>query len=236
MDYLLRDSLHVGVDYGRYDWRRLLNTIRVIEMPPLDGGARQDLRIGVAEGGFHAAEALVLARYYMFTQVYFHKTRVAYDYHIREALKEILPSRQFPSPVADGINDYLAWDDWRVLGKLAEGGGGEHGRRLRERDHYREIYQTPECPTDGDRTTMKLISKTLGALVAKTESSKTSAYKLEISDISVVSEDGLKRVKALSEMSSVVKSLTQKPLEIVRLYSTPENAATARQIVDELLK
>ena len=33
MDYLLRDSLHTGVDYGKYDWRRLLNTIQAIEMP-----------------------------------------------------------------------------------------------------------------------------------------------------------------------------------------------------------
>jgi uncharacterized protein len=27
MDYLLRDSLHSGVDYGRYDWRRLVHTV-----------------------------------------------------------------------------------------------------------------------------------------------------------------------------------------------------------------
>lgn len=31
MDYLLRDSLHCGVDYGKYDWRRLLNTVEAIE-------------------------------------------------------------------------------------------------------------------------------------------------------------------------------------------------------------
>ena len=35
----------------------------------------------------HAAEALIIARYLMFTQVYFHHTRRAYDYHIAEAMK-----------------------------------------------------------------------------------------------------------------------------------------------------
>ncbi len=237
MDYLLRDSLHVGVDYGRYDWRRLLNTIQVIEMPSNDSEPRRDLRIGVAEGGFHAAEALVLARYYMFTQVYFHKTRVAYDHHIREALKAILPNQLFPQPTVDGIKEYLTWDDWKVLGKLADGGGGDHGRRLRERDHYREVYHTRESPDDGDRMSVNAVRNTLGDLVIRTESSKTSAYKLEKSaDIAVVSEDGLKNVQALSNLSSVVKSLTQKPLEIVRLYSKPEHAADARRKIDDLLK
>lgn len=235
MDYLLRDSLHAGVDYGRYDWRRLLNTIQVIEMPANNGGPSHDLRIGIAEGGFHAAEALVLARYFMFTQVYFHKTRVAYDHHIQEALKVILGG-QFPPPNEGKIQDYLRWDDWRVLGELANGGGGDHGDRLHKRDHYREIYHSREFLEGSDRDTLKLLGKALGDLVARTESSLTSAYKLEKSDISVVSEDGLKRVKALSDMSAVVKSLTQKPLEIVRLYSKPEHAAEARQKVDELLK
>jgi len=238
MDYLLRDSLHTGVDYGKYDWRRLLNTIQVIEMPPRKGEEHSpEPRLGVAEGGVHAAEALVLARYYMFTQVYFHKTRVAYDYHFREALKAILPEKVFPPPSPEKIEEYLQWNDWRVLGLLADGGnGGEHGGRIRERNHYREIYHTPESPSDGDLIALKLIKRELGDLVATVESSTTSAYKLLDSDISVVSEDGLKRVKALSDMSAVVKSLTQKPLEIVRLYSKPEHAAEARQKVDKLLK
>ncbi len=32
MDYLLRDSLHTGVDYGKYDWRGFLNTVQAVEM------------------------------------------------------------------------------------------------------------------------------------------------------------------------------------------------------------
>src|SRR5262249_11149407 len=52
MDYLLRDSLHTGVDYGKYDWRRLLNTLQVIEMPSRgEADALQDARLGITEGG-----------------------------------------------------------------------------------------------------------------------------------------------------------------------------------------
>jgi uncharacterized protein len=57
MDYLLRDSLHTGVDYGKFDWRRLIQSIQVIP-----GGDGRWPRLGVREGGFHVAEALVLAR------------------------------------------------------------------------------------------------------------------------------------------------------------------------------
>lgn len=237
MDYLLRDSLHTGVDYGKYDWRRLLNTIQVIEMPTRDSEeVKRGLRLGVTEGGFHVAEALVLARYYMFTQVYFHKTRVAYDHHIRHALKAILPDGTFPPPTPDRINDYLRWDDWRVLGRLADGEGGYHGNCLRQRNHYREVYHTPESPNDGDRTALKLIRQSLDNLVVAAEPSKTSAYKLETSDVSVVTEDELRKVRPLSHYSSVVRTLNQHPIEIVRLYSKPEHADEARAKVTALLK
>ena len=144
MDYLLRDSLHCGVDYGRYDLPRLVNTVQVIVSKDHGGP-----RLGVSEGGVHAAEGLVLARYFMFTQVYFHKTRIAFNHHLQQAMAELLPGGLFPRPVGDELKEFLAWDDWRVLGALGRGEGGEHGLRLANREHYREIYHTPEqrCQT-----------------------------------------------------------------------------------------
>jgi HD superfamily phosphohydrolase len=75
MDYMLRDSYHAGVAYGRYDLDRVAATLALVERPDQDGFA-----LGVGEGGLHAVEGLILARYMLFTQVYFHKTRVIYDY------------------------------------------------------------------------------------------------------------------------------------------------------------
>jgi hypothetical protein len=62
----------------------------------------------------------------------------------------MLPDRHFPKPTAGELNEYLRWDDWRVLGKLSDGGGGEHGSRLATRNHYREIAETPEVPAADD--------------------------------------------------------------------------------------
>lgn len=62
MDYLLRDSLHLGVRYGTFDLDRVINTVCAV---PGTKDGEEDLapRIGVTEGGWHAAESLILARY-----------------------------------------------------------------------------------------------------------------------------------------------------------------------------
>lgn len=170
----------------------------------------------------------------MFTQVYFHKTRVAYDHHFHEAMGSILGGQPFPPPTAAGIEEYLAWNDWRVLGRLADGKGGEHGHRLCDRDHYRQVYHTPEMALDADHILLTVIENSLGTLVAANKSSKTSTYKLQAADISVLSADGGGRVMPLSHHSCVVRDLNKYSLEIVRLYSTPENAAVARAKVAAL--
>ena len=74
MDYLLRDSHHTGVAYGRFDHYRLIDTMRVL--PTTQNSDSPTL--GIEGGGVHSAEALLLARYYMFMQVYHHRVRIAY--------------------------------------------------------------------------------------------------------------------------------------------------------------
>jgi HD superfamily phosphohydrolase len=92
MDYLLRDSLHTGVAYGRFDHHRLIDTLRLLPSSPTptDGDETQarEPTLGVTEGGVQSAEALLLARYFSFSQVYFHRVRRIYDIHLKDFLKE----------------------------------------------------------------------------------------------------------------------------------------------------
>jgi uncharacterized protein len=207
MDYLLRDSLHAGVDYGKYDWRRLLNTVVAVEMPqPQDEPLQQGLRLGVSAGGIHAAEALVLARYFMFTQVYFHKTRVAYEHHLRHTLAELLPDGVFPTPEPDKLNSFIAWDDWKILGLLGDGQGGEHGERLRRRNHYREIYNTPECPDEADLAELAHIEQGAKEYVVAREEAGKSWYKVDHTDIPIVSDTERGKVLPLSKLSPIIGS------------------------------
>jgi HD superfamily phosphohydrolase len=227
MDYLLRDSYHIGVQYGRFDLHRVIQTIEAVRFES-DGS----LRVGISAGGWHAAEALVLARYFMFTQVYFHKTRVAYDIHLRGALKELLPKGVFPKPTTSELTDYLKWDDWRVLGLLTEGKGGEHGHRLTTRNHFRNIYSTPEVSKFPDMDELKSVKEKLGALVAAEEAASKSWYKTGTPDIRVVSET--KSPQPLSKYSTVLANL--KSNNQVLLYVCLEHADDARKKLNEVLK
>ena len=65
MDYLLRDSMMTGVKYGVYDLEWVLHALRIDDSSE---------RIYVESKGLHAIEEYLQARYYMFRQVYFHRT------------------------------------------------------------------------------------------------------------------------------------------------------------------
>lgn len=228
MDYLLRDSFHSGVQYGRFDLHRLISTIRAI---PMREGAP---RLGITEGGVHAAEALVLARYFMFTQVYFHKTRVAYDIHLREAMKKLLPGGRFPRPVGEELRKFLQWDDWKVLGLLGRGKGGEHGTRLKNRNHYRSVFHTPEISKKSDIKQLETVKKKLGRLVAGEEAASKSWYRTGVLDIPVVDDIDSKRVRPLSKRSKVVAYL--RPNSQVFIYVKPEDVPKSKKIVVEVMK
>lgn len=64
-DYLLRDSLMTGAQYGNYDLEWLIQSLEV---------DLENDRVYLAANGLYAAEEYLRARYYMFRQVYFHRT------------------------------------------------------------------------------------------------------------------------------------------------------------------
>lgn len=191
-------------------------------------GEVEESQLGIEEGGWHAAEALVLARYFMFTQVYFHKTRVAFDLHLREALKTLLPGGSFPAPTATGLKEFLGWDDWRVQGRFAQGEGGEHARRIIERNHYREIRHSPEVSSAKDFEELDRIKKKLGNLVVAEESARKSWYKTDNTDIPVYMQG---RVQPLSKISRAIANLQEN--NQVKLYVDKASQEEAERLLAE---
>lgn len=109
MDYLLRDSKFCGVSYGAYDLERFLSTLAVYKNPK-----ENILQLAISSGGVQAFEEFVLARYFMFIQVYFHKTRRYLDHLLVECLKEVLPKGKYP----DDLQAYLSLDDVEILHRI----------------------------------------------------------------------------------------------------------------------
>jgi uncharacterized protein len=81
MDYLLRDSLMTGAKYGQYDLEWIINALDIDEEAD---------RIYVSARGVHAVEEYLQARYYMFRQVYFHRTLRSAEAVLRCALRRSL--------------------------------------------------------------------------------------------------------------------------------------------------
>jgi HD superfamily phosphohydrolase len=81
MDYLLRDSLMTGAKYGIYDLEWVINSLAIDE---------ENDRMIVEAGGLYAVEEYLQARYYMFRQVYFHRTLRSAEAVLRSTLRRAL--------------------------------------------------------------------------------------------------------------------------------------------------
>lgn len=160
IDYLLRDSLHTGVAYGRFDHSRLIQTMRILPPAP-DRAAGEGVptgeeavrsTLGVVRGGLESAEGLLVARYFMFSQVYFHPTRLIYDIHLKEFLRHWLADRggEFPIDAAE----HLLFSDNEVMAAIAAAArnsadaGHEPAWRIVNREHFRKFYE--RAPADVD--------------------------------------------------------------------------------------
>lgn len=81
MDYLLRDSLLTGAKYGVYDLEWIIKSIEINEA---------DDHLYISAPGIYAVEDYLQARYYMYRQVYFHRTLRAAEAVLRVLLKRAL--------------------------------------------------------------------------------------------------------------------------------------------------
>jgi len=223
-DYLLRDSYHIGVKYGIYDYSRLLNTL-VLGVDP----ETSELILGVDEGGWHVAEALVIARYQMFTQVYFHKTRRAYDYHLKEALGKFLEGGKLPPP--QKIEEFLEFDDVRVLQDAKAHRDDLNCKTLLDRNHIRVVFETPEVPNEEDEEKSVAIKQKLADSNIWFYEDKAPSglwYKLDTEEESkevMIVKGQDRKASPLSNYSSIVRNMGE--AKQIRVYVRPEDKEKA---------
>lgn len=147
IDYLLRDSYHAGVAYGRFEHHRLIDTLRIL---PSAGENVDRPSLGIEDGGLHSAEALLLARYFMYTQLYFHHVRRIYDHHLHDFLKEWLEGRCF----SIDLEQHLRITDNEVLTAIGVAArdtgspGHDPAKRIVEREHFRLLFDASRSDKD----------------------------------------------------------------------------------------
>ena len=158
MDYLLRDSLMTGAKYGLYDLEWVLHALRIDE--PGD-------RIYVESKGLYSVEEYLQARYYMFRQVYFHRTLRSAEAVLNSALNRarllidrgVLGFRTagsvFEKMLAGeqaSTREYLQLDDTDVMFRLKEWSSdgdeilADLATRLMHRRLFKAIDLGPNAP------------------------------------------------------------------------------------------
>lgn len=103
LDYLARDALYCGVDYGKFDRQGLVSSLTTI-----------DDELAITHTGVSALENFVLARYYMFKEVYFHPQERMMRMLYCEEMRHILKDGMFP----DDTKKFLQLNDSKYIDKL----------------------------------------------------------------------------------------------------------------------
>ena len=109
MDYLLRDSYYCGVAYGQYDIDWLITSMGVAQR-------EEELVFTISENGVRAFEDLLLARYHMVDQVYFHKTKAGFTHYLEQAIE----TKEVELTIPTDPHEYVALHDGVVIEKLFE--------------------------------------------------------------------------------------------------------------------
>ncbi len=228
MDYLLRDSLHAGVQYGRFDHLRLISSLRILAYRP-EESERDDPEptIGVEVGGLEAAEALLIARYMMFTQIYFHRVRLMYDAHLQNVLSEWLPGGKFSTD----LSDHLALTDLEVLVAIRDAArdphaaGHVHARRIIDRRHFRRLYERD--PNDLE-ITMEPVAAVHTAVAGRfgQDAVKRGKAGKSGSDVDFPVKPVVGAVGSSTSWSATLRSLP--PIAVDGVYVDPDHVEAAR--------
>jgi hypothetical protein len=123
----------------------LINTLRIL---PTTYEESDQPSLGLESGGLESSEGLMIARHFMYKQVYLHHIRRVYDIHLKDFLMAWLPGGKFSTK----LKKHLSISDVEVLSALRKAyddpKSAQHtfARRIQCREHFRRFYEA--APTD----------------------------------------------------------------------------------------
>ena len=117
MDYVLRDAYMCGVAVGPIDIERIMYYSFVSEK-----GLTLD------RGGIQAFLMFLNARFYMYTNVYYHRTTRGIDLHLKEIFRDTM-RLVFPYDLRKELTPYLRMTEWTLLEEVARWGDAADSER-----------------------------------------------------------------------------------------------------------
>jgi HD superfamily phosphohydrolase len=243
LDYLVRDSLHAGVPYGRnFDESRLLASLTVHPDQP---------KLAIGEKGRTAAEMMVFSRYVMFSEVYWHHAVRSATAMLQRLVFGLKPAMDLVSTFdlseANWIGEIQKASVGTEFQSLAEGLFGST-RKLYKRvaefnvldggDLHRELAHRPywwlvACGDElADRCSLMLGRKIAGSEILI----DAPPVKLEVDiNMDVVMRSGI--IRRLGDVSPVADSLAHQQFDghvkRVRVFVRPEIQESVAEILQD---
>jgi len=161
LDYLLRDNYHTGVKYGLFDLEKIIESMRVIS----EG---KETYLGIDEEGIFALEQLIIAKYHMSAQVYFHRIRGITDsmiirgikLAIQNGLKEVERIYKYDG-TKEFIERYCRYYDSNLMGLIIKKGdtySQDIFRRLFERRLFKLLHSQRLSEIEGAKLKDKYVN------------------------------------------------------------------------------
>ena len=142
MDYLLRDSYFAGVKYGQYDLEQIIESCRINK-------DRNATSLVISSEGIYALEQLLLARYHMTQQVYWHRVSLISSQMIIRGITlaiddddvEMKKLYQYDENDKENfIQRYLNYHDEKVIDVLRNC-TQKKAREIFDRLYYRKLFK-----------------------------------------------------------------------------------------------
>ena len=152
MDYLLRDSYFAGVKYGQYDLEKLIESCLIVD--------RRETPLAISSKGIYALEQLLLARYHMTQQVYWHRVSLISNEMIIRGITLAIDGRNrqmtklykypkksrrdsnenYEKKKKDFVQNYLDYHDEKVI-ELLRNCKQEKAREIFNQLYNRELFK-----------------------------------------------------------------------------------------------
>lgn len=241
MDYLPRDGLFTGVEYGKIDYHRLISSFEVTT----------DGHLAINKSALYSLESMLISRYEMYKAVYFHKTVRSAEVML---LRSIMLADEQLNLTDKTLNKYLSLTDEITLERIRLlGNDNKSAVRLAQDYKSRKLLKCvyEKFLHSHDNLNRKLHAKALFELESRIyEIAQLKKENTVFVDAS--SASSIPRTPTKEEISSILliekeheyeTPVSEIPLiasiagtlDMLRVYTTAENRDTVEECTNKVL-
>ena len=240
MDYLSRDGLFTGVEYGKIDYHRLISSFEIVS----------NGHLAINRSALYSFESMLISRYEMFKAVYFHKTVRSAEVML---LNSMLMSDEYLNLTNTSTNSYIDMTDEVILGLMCSPNNGDKiaiklatdykDRKLLKCVYEKFVHKRDKLYTKMDRQALdnlglqiadaaEVKEKTVFVDASRAPSMPLTPTKREINSVLLVDKDWAYETP-ISEIP-LIDSITGF-LDMLRVYTTSENRNAVEQSTKNVL-